>query len=158
MRTILALVLATAVAQWGDMPTWAESSRIYHSQSSQDYLGELVGCTLLSSTERGSSFQCGETFAFVGSRAYSELVLSKISNIQAEGHIKEARVFQGGAGTREHGRIDKAIVFNADCYGNVGECVGLRAEVVEFTNGWKFKAVGDGLELIGPDGTLRDKW
>ena len=158
--TLMVAALAVSMGPFGAMPhEWAQSARLYHAAriGDADYLAEILGCTLDEPMEGLRSMQCGETFLFVGERGATALALGNISNIQAAGHIREARVFQGGAGTIDRGRIDRAIVLEADCYGDVGECIAVRGQSIQL-GGWTLRAVGDGLELIGPDGTLRDNW
>ena len=86
------------------------------------------------------------------------LFLQAISNIQVAGYVHEARSNQSAIGTVGQGRVDRAVRYDGGCYGNVGECIGLRAEIVEFTNGWKLRASGDSLQIVAPDGSVRDSW
>ena len=146
------------MGRWGAMPNeWAQEARVYHAAQvgDADYLAEVLGCTL---EGEAGTMQCGETFLWIGPSGATRLALANIANVQVEGYAKEARAYTATVGTLGGGRVDRAVVYNGQCYGDVGECIGLWAETVEFSNGFQFRAVAGGLELIGPDGTLRDKW
>jgi hypothetical protein len=158
MRPLLFAFLGAALgvgATWGSMPhEWAQSARLYHAKQigDVDYLAEVLGCTLQAPMHEGRSMQCGETFLFVSRQGATSLSLGAISNTEAAGYIREARVFTGNAGTIERGRIDRAVIYDGSCYGNVGDCVGLRAEAIEFTNGWRLQVDGERLVFVDPKG------
>jgi hypothetical protein len=158
---ILSVGAGWAAGRFGDMPDgWAQVARVYHGNGGNaDELMEVVGCVLEKPIGGGKSMQCAETFLYLGPQASVGLALGNIANVQVEGRAKEARAYTATVGTMGDGAVDRAVVLHLDCYGDdIGECIGLEAPAVAFSNGWTFRAAGGSLELIGPDGTLRDVW
>ncbi len=157
MRFLLALLAGACggvAASYGDLPLWAETVRLHHAVNvgDADYLGEVLGCTLSENQEAGRSMQCGETFLYLSPGGATDLALGAIANVQVEGYAREARARTGTVGTIGGGRIDRGLLYEGSCYGDTGQCVILRGQ------GWEFRAVEGRLELVGPDGSLRDVW
>lgn len=148
-------VLGGAAVQYGDLPhEWAQSARLYHAANvgDADYLAEVLGCTLHESLPWGKSMQCGETFLFIGSGGSARLALGNISNVQSEGLLVEGRAYTATVGTFGAGRVDRGVLFEGSCYGDVASCVMVRAQ------GWEFRIRNGRLELVTPNGVVRQGW
>lgn len=146
--------------QFGDMPLWAQASRIYRAANNgaKHWLAEVTGCVSEEALDPSQTIQCRETFLYLRPTAHIGRGLNAISNVQVAGYAAEIKGNDSRIGTVGNGRIDRAVRYDGLCYGNVGECVGLRAEEIEFNNGWKLQSRGAGLELVAPDGTTRQTW
>lgn len=149
----IAFATTILLAQQGDMPIgWARHGHVHQVRAvGGDTLFDLVGCKLLGEVGNNGSVQCDEVFLYVGAEGRANLALGLIANVQVDGYVKEARPLTMNVLTEGSGRVDRAVV-DFTCLGNVGECA------FRFSNGWEFRAVGDALELVGPDGTLKDIW
>ena len=159
MRIIAATLFSGAlggfIGSYGDLPNeWAQSARLYHAANigDADYLAEVLGCTLQEPQMAGRSMQCGEVFLWLGPRGSTDLALVDIANVQVEGYAREVRARTGTIGTLGRGRIDRGVLNDGICYGDVGECVVLRGQ------GWEFRVRGGQLELVGPGGVVRQSW
>lgn len=148
---------------YGDMPFWAQSYRVHEAMRngralnlsrSTHWLAEVLGCVTDEVLQPLETVQCGEVFVYV--RPLGELgrVLASIVNIQVSGYVQEARGYHSQVGTAGGGRVERAVLYDGFCYGNVEECVSLRAHTIEFTNGWKLRASAEGLQLVSVDGTI----
>jgi len=159
MKTLAIAIIAGLAGgvlsqQYGDMPTWAQSMRLYHAAEigDADYLAEVLGCTLQEPQAPGRSMQCGETFLWVSPAGSTRLALGVISNVQVEGEVWEARAFTSTVGTRGAGRVHDGVLFDGQCYGDLDNCVILQGQ------GWGLRVVENRLELVDPGGVVRQSW
>jgi hypothetical protein len=96
--------------------------------------------------------QCREDFLFIGKNATVERVYNSISNVQVEGYVLEARAFSANVTTFGDGRVDRGVIFDGTCHGNVDQCV------VKLGRGWELRTRPNALYLVGPDGKIKGAW
>jgi hypothetical protein len=138
----------------------AEESIVYEADrpADENFLARLIGCVLEYDLDPGHSMQCLEVYSYIAGD--TDLALNTISNVQVDdAHVDEVRAYMSVIFTSNGGSIDKAIIYDAtNCFGDVGECIGLRAETIEFKNGWQMTTAGDGLLIRNSTGSVVECW
>lgn len=154
--SLVAGFLGSVLAQqYGDSPhDWAKTKEILVADGGieDDQLMRSLTCVLEYSIHGGKSMQCREDFLFVGPKATVERVYNSISNVQVEGYVLEARGVSSNVGTFGEGKVDRGVVFDGNCYGNVDQCV------VKLGRGWELRTRPNALYLVGPDGKVKQTW